>query len=400
MRQIPVKNRLAFVCSGGAVKAGAFHLGVALALQERGFGFQGGLKGQQSTPYNPHRDIQVYVGSSAGALITSFLAAGYPLESIFASFLKKAPPENLPSFPRLTYQTIFKLAAKPQVSSLAELKLLKNFVSSITDGNLQSLLRLRWIKMNGLFNTSGIEQYLREEVLPTNQFNALEADLFTVATQLDGSHKVVFGKYALEPPPHDPSCTYSNTTTISNAVAASTALPPVFAPHAIEDEHGESTWYFDGEIRDTLSTHVAVDAGADLIFASYTHQPYHYDPKVGSLSSKGLPSIILQALFLLIEQKIKNGIFQKEKESRAIEKVEEYLETSKIAEPHRSQILSILERELHHKRNVDIVYIHPNPNDHRMFFKENFSLSPHRMQEIVRSGYRSAMSTLSELTFE
>ena len=31
------KRKIAFVCSGGAAKAGAFHLGVALALRELGF---------------------------------------------------------------------------------------------------------------------------------------------------------------------------------------------------------------------------------------------------------------------------------------------------------------------------------------------------------------------------
>ncbi|NDD92084.1 hypothetical protein EBZ37_08370, partial [bacterium] len=37
--QIGSKRKIAFVCSGGATKAGAFHLGVALALQEQGFRF-------------------------------------------------------------------------------------------------------------------------------------------------------------------------------------------------------------------------------------------------------------------------------------------------------------------------------------------------------------------------
>ena len=38
------KNRLSLVLSGGGVKAAAFHAGVCLGLQERGFSFAGGDK--------------------------------------------------------------------------------------------------------------------------------------------------------------------------------------------------------------------------------------------------------------------------------------------------------------------------------------------------------------------
>ncbi|NBU20171.1 hypothetical protein EBS43_01965, partial [bacterium] len=42
--KIGSKRKIAFVCSGGATKAGAFHLGVALALKEQGFKFLGGTR--------------------------------------------------------------------------------------------------------------------------------------------------------------------------------------------------------------------------------------------------------------------------------------------------------------------------------------------------------------------
>src|SRR5580698_9986759 len=47
------KKKIAFVCSGGATKAGAFHLGVALALQEQGFKFYGGLMPETGAPRPP-----------------------------------------------------------------------------------------------------------------------------------------------------------------------------------------------------------------------------------------------------------------------------------------------------------------------------------------------------------
>src|ERR1700746_1439876 len=85
------KKKIAFVCSGGAAKAGAFHLGVALALQEQGFRFVGG---PTDAPVEPGpMDIATYVGSSAGSIITTYLAAGYSLDNIFNSFLGRKPSE-------------------------------------------------------------------------------------------------------------------------------------------------------------------------------------------------------------------------------------------------------------------------------------------------------------------
>src|SRR5690242_5393511 len=61
--QIASKRKIALVCSGGATKAGAFHLGVALALQEHGFKFYGGTAPSSGTPRPPGpMEISTYVG--------------------------------------------------------------------------------------------------------------------------------------------------------------------------------------------------------------------------------------------------------------------------------------------------------------------------------------------------
>ena len=65
---------------------------------------------------------------------------------------------------------------------------------------------------------------------PSNLFQDYAAELFIVATQRNHSRKVVFGKKMMEPPPHDPGCYYEKEIPISEACAASTALPPIFAP--------------------------------------------------------------------------------------------------------------------------------------------------------------------------
>jgi predicted acylesterase/phospholipase RssA len=405
--KIGPKRKIAFVCSGGAAKAGAFHLGVALALQEQGFKFYGGRPPATGNPRIPGpMEISTYIGSSAGSIITSYLAAGYSLDNIFNSFLDRDPNDPVDPadatpkvLPRLTYPKMFKLRPGLAREQLTQLNAVRKIFMNLVEGNWEALLQLKWMKATGLFSTAGIEQFLREEVLPSNRFEDYLADLFIVATQLNHSRKVVFGKYKYQPPAHDLNCQYDNNVEISKACAASTSLPPVFSPYSIDGADGQPVWYIDGEIRDTLSSHIAVDAGADLVIASYTHQPLHYSKAIGSLTEHGLSAIVVQSIFLLIEQKVQNHIHNKEIQRNAITSVAQYCKDSGIAEQHSRRILEILEAELHHRLDVDTIYIHPSPTDSQFFFGENFTLAPKIMTETVRSGFRAAIDALRKYDF-
>jgi predicted acylesterase/phospholipase RssA len=402
--QIGPKRKIAFVCSGGATKAGAFHLGVALALQEQGFRFFGGVVDPNAPVKTPGpMEISTYVGSSAGSMISSYLAAGYSLDNIFNSFLSREPsnPQDMVPkvLPKLTYQKMFRLRPELAKEQVKQVFTVRNLLGDVMQGKWESLFQFRWLKSTGLFSTLGIEQYLREEVLPSNRFQDYLADLFIVATQLNHSRKVVFGKYSYQPPPHDLTCQYDNDAPISEACAASTALPFIFAPYPIKNAKGNPIAYVDGEIRDTLSTHVAVDAGADLVIASYTHQPYHFKKEIGSLTEHGLPAILIQSIYLLIEQKVNQYVHEKRTQRSAIEAVSRYCRQEGVSPDHTRRILDILSAELHHRTDVDTIYIHPDPDDAQMFFGEHFSLSPRRLGDIVRSGFRAGINTLRRYEF-
>src|SRR5277367_68605 len=88
MIKISNKKRIALVLSGGGIKAAAFHIGVCLALQEKGFRFIGGTReGVEESPFlHDPLAIKTYVGSSAGALVSSFLASGHSVKEIIESF--------------------------------------------------------------------------------------------------------------------------------------------------------------------------------------------------------------------------------------------------------------------------------------------------------------------------
>ena len=401
------RRKIGFVCSGGATKAGAFHLGVALALREQGFQFYGGTKPSSGEVRPPGpMEISTYVGSSAGSIIASYLAAGYSLDNIFNSFLGRKLEEPIDPIdiypkplPRLTYQTMFRLRSKSTMDKMGQLSFLKKTVSGVLDGDMSALLQLKWLKTTGIFSTAGIEEYMRNEVLPSNRFEDYPADLFIVGTQLNHSRKVVFGKYSYQPPPWDLSCQYDNAALISDACAASTALPGVYSPHVIMNSEGQPVHYIDGEIRDTLSTHVAIDSGADLVIASYTHKPYHYTREIGSLTNHGLPAMLIQAIYLVIEQKINAHIYNRKVHRAAISEVSKYCKENGVSEEHRKRIMGIMEQELHHRMDTEVIYIHPSPNDVQTFFGEHFSLSPKKMSEIVKSGFKACIETLRRYEF-
>jgi len=65
-----------------------------------------------------------------------------------------------------------------------------------------------------------------------------------------------------------------------------------------------------------------------------------------------------------------------------------------------SSICEILEAELHHRMDIDTIYIHPRPKDYRMFMTEHFSLSVNKMTEVVKSGFKAAIEVLHNYGFE
>ena len=411
------KKKIALVLSGGGIKAAAYHIGVCLALKEKGFEFAGGSKEWVQLKYPNHVDpnnrnesnknnnthsnvsskptIRLYVGSSAGAFVASVLASGKSLESLITAFqvgFGSSPFYQVPKDERikqLGYRHLFNLNSKRILSWIPESLLQK----SVLTGGLEVFLK-RGFKLNGIFNTNGIERYLRKYVLDENDFSRLGVELYIISTQLNHSRKTIFGPY-LE------STKTSSTkqigyTKISEAVAASTSLPPMFAPYPIQKPDGKIIYHYDGEIRDTLSTHVALDHGADLIIASYSMQPYHFSPEVGSLHTYGMPAIINQALYQVLEQKVARHIqFQNQKKD-TYEALKKACAELNLSTEVTQNLLSVIKEKLSHNPQVDHIYISPRPQNYEMFFADHFSLNPQILEKILRIGFKSGLQVLRE----
>lgn len=398
--RIQQKKKLALVLSGGGIKAAAFHIGVCLALREKGFKFAGGFNRDQSMKFEgKEMTFTLYVGSSAGAIVSSFLAAGYSVDAIVSAFSKGAgfhtarPLSSQESaLSPISYKDIFSLNIQSAHPSRLLSKLFKE--KPALSGGLETLLK-KGFKVNGLFTMKNLEKYLREKVLTDNSFKALSAELYIVATQLNHSRKVIFGPY--EETSKTKSIMYSDFAKISEAAAASASLPPFFSPTPIRLPNGKEYYFFDGEIRDTLSTHVAADQGADLVISSYSIQPYHYTKEMGSLHEYGIPLIFNQALYQLVQQKIESHIQHQKNMRGMIKAVRGYMKEAEIDGEHIDKLTEILVQRTNLNPHVDYIYIHPSPMDYEFFFADHFSLNEKVLNRLVKVGFRAAMNALRPL---
>lgn len=391
------KKRIALVLSGGGVKAAAFHIGVCLALREKGFKFAGGTSTKDRLEFEGKSlTFQVYVGSSAGSVIATFLASGHTLDSIIDAFTRGAGLKSLTrlrtesgKLKPISYRDIFALNIGAASAARLVPRMFRKRLN--VTGGIEALVKEAF-KINGIFSTRNLERYIREHVCPENSFKNLGADLFVVATQLNHSRKAIFGPY--DESSKNRETKYINYAKVSEAVAASAALPPFFAPYGIRNELGKEIYYFDGEIRDTLSTHVAAEHGADLVIASYSIQPYHYTDEMGSLHEYGMPLIFNQALYQVVQRKIETHIKHQQDVGSMLKAVQGYMKEKEIAEEHIEKLTEILTTRTNFNPNVDYIYIHPSPQDYEFFFYDHFSLNDEVLSNIVRTGFKATMNTL------
>ncbi len=391
------KKKIGLVLSGGGIKAAAFHIGVCLALKEKGFKFAGGTKDlvRHLYPESAPLTIRLYVGSSAGSFVSSILAAGYDVESLINAFQiglgkrVRYSDEHIKTLKPLTYRHIFAVNGRSLMNYLPQSLFKKSWLA----GGLEALVKSGF-KINGLFTSNNLEKYLRKYVLIENNFSRLGVELYLVATQLNHTRKAIFGPFSESS--KDANTKFINYASISEAVGASIALPPVYAPYELKRPDGKSMYFYDGEIRETLSAHIAADQGCDLVISSYSVQPYHFTPEVGSLHRYGIPVILNQALYQVIQQKIAKHIEWDEKLKDIYSLVDRFFKSEGLAELSRKKLLSELEQKIHMRPNTDYIYIHPRAQNSEMFFADHFSLNPKSLEKIVGIGFKSALSSLKQ----
>jgi NTE family protein len=311
---------IGLACAGGVVEGAFYEIGVLCALEEA-------IEGLDLNR------LDVYVGVSAGSLITSCLANGIPPRTMARAIVSRADP-----LLNIRPEVLFTLATREYAHRLRMLpstlsSWIRHYLARPLDISLfGSMMELGNTLPVSLFDNAPIERYLSRVFSTdgrTNDFRDLRAELRVVAVNLDTSELVVFGEPGTA---HVP---------ISRAVQASTALPIFYGPVEIDGEY-----YIDGVARRTLHASHALAEGVDLLFCVNPIVPVNMrvrDPEVAdeprSLVEHGLPAVLAQTFRTIIHSRMRTGFKNYE----------------------------------HVFPDADIVMIEPSMEDHSMFFTNIFS---------------------------
>ncbi len=289
--------------------------------------------------------LQHYVGVSAGGFIAAGLANGITPHQLFTLFIEDRKRQTEIFDPAVLLRPAF---AEFFSRSLLLPELMLGLAWQSTLGGktlMRSLERLSPSLPTGLFSNAQIHTELsRLFARPgrSNDFRQLKSRLTLVATHLDSSTAVAFGRPGWD---HVP---------ISRAVQASAALPGLFPPVEIDGQH-----FVDGALIKTMHASVALDEGVDLmlclnplvpfdatapVVASERIMPWVAPEPIPRITAGGLPAVLSQTFRSLIHSRMVLG-----------------LKSYEQAYP-----------------NTDIVLIEPNHRDPELYLANTFSYSQRR----------------------
>lgn len=303
-------SKVALVLAGGGITGAVYEVGALRAINDM----------LVDLTVN---DFDIYVGTSAGALVTSLVANGFSPQEIM-QLLDNRHPE----LGGVRVGDVFHANVQDYLRRVLHLPrtLLQLTYSTLAHPGDVAISDIIWemteVLPSGLYDGNALERYMHKILdLPgrCNRFDFLEKQLFIVATELDSGNRAVFGSGG------------KSVVPISRAVAASSAIPVLYRPVQIFGRD-----YVDGGLHGTASLDLAIEAGAKLVIcinpmvplnAARAHPNEHY------ISEHGLPAIVNQAVRTLLHSSLRYHI-----------------------------------KNLQAKYpDVDIILIQPEWNDHRMF---------------------------------
>ena len=281
------KSGIGLALAGGGPLGGIYEVGALLALADS-------LDGIDFT------ELDAYVGVSSGGFVAAALANGISPAQMYRLFIEDGAEAALK--PEIFLRPAFGefgrcIAALPGLMARATLQYLRD---PFHRGVLESFSTLSHAIPTGVFDNRAIDDFLsRLFAAPgrTNDFRKLSRKLFLVATNLDTGTPVVFGprQHAHVP--------------ISRAIEASSALPGLFPPVAIDGAH-----YVDGALNKTLHASVALDEGISLLLCVNPLVPFDASAVQGhgralhKLREGGLPLVLAQTFRAIIHSRMRVGM--------------------------------------------------------------------------------------------
>lgn len=275
-----LSNKIALCLAGGGITGAMYEIGCLKALDDF---FEEPCCVNQ---------FDIFVGTSAGALIASLIANGYTARELFEGISQngKSPVNfkrkniynlrwrdfiqaSLPLFKRMPGLIRYCWANRRQGSFMDLLSLLQEFIPP------------------GIFSLNNLDKFVAKLLYPegkTNDFCNLQKELYIPATELDTGKRWVFGEEE------------NKNVPISKAVAASAAIPIFFRPFRIQGHD-----FIDGSTRQVSHMDIALKHKANLIVIINPTVPIEndrskiclptFDGKCGRLRDKGISLISDQA---------------------------------------------------------------------------------------------------------
>ncbi|HEY8150085.1 MAG TPA: patatin-like phospholipase family protein [Vicinamibacteria bacterium] len=326
-------SKVALVCAGGGITGAVYEIGCLRALED--------LLDRSVT------DLDLYVGVSGGAFVTSLLANDISPREMYDAIA--APRRGSLTDPT---GTLFRVGlGEFWRRSLRAPRVVTDALLARFGGEGGSWSDVAWALFEllpaGLLDNSGIEEYLSTLFAAggrSNDFARLARPLHVIAVDLDSGEAVDFG------PGGDV------TVPVSKAVQASTALPGLYRPVRIGRRD-----YVDGGVKKTAHINLAIQSGADLVICVNPIVPI--DNRSGALSShlssKGITYVLDQVLRIALHGRMQYG----------------------------------LERYQAEHPEVDILLLEPTRDDLRMF---SYNIMRYSARKIVAAhAYRSTLQAFT-----
>lgn len=321
-RAVPNAPKVGLALAGGGPLAVVYEIGALAAIDEA-------IEGLDLN------EAEIYVGVSAGAIISAALANGITPHQMCRLFVE-SDVEDEDGAMLFKPETLLRPALRefgrrarvlPGLLAGGALHYARQRRSLAA-----SFERLTEALPAGFLSGDAIGTFLKATFAAegrSNDFRKLRHKLRIVATDLDTGKAVCFGE-----PGRD-------GTPISVAVQASSAVPGLFPPVEIGGHH-----FVDGALRKTMHGSIALEHGVDVLLCVNPIVPYNARFKRGArkLVNGGLIDVLSQTVRSILHSRLETG-----------------LASYQVSHP-----------------GVDILLFQPSENDAELFFTNMFSYNNRR----------------------
>ncbi|HET8936276.1 MAG TPA: patatin-like phospholipase family protein [Polyangiales bacterium] len=287
-------SRVGLCLCGGGVTGAMYQVGCLAALEDRIESFSAS-------------GFDIYVGTSSGAAVATALAGGLSVQRLYRALLDPADDFFPLSRNHLLRIDTAELLRGFGTTISAARRIISSAATNPLDVNVWTELE-RFVDSlpAGVFTLDPYERFLAEFMTRrgiSHYFPDLPKPLYIVANDLDAGQRVVFGQDNLRDVP------------IPRAIAASTALPILYAPIRHEGRD-----YIDGGIGETAHADLAQAKGCDMIIVVNPLVPVHagatgldvptgHGPK-RRVRDKGLLWVYEQAIRMRSEARLHTSLAQ------------------------------------------------------------------------------------------